>query len=82
MKTSNEKEKKLVLALSKLKNLNYENPALANDLQNLDDQKNQLEIEKKQIETKYGNLIQDYEELKQKLDKINKNKDISHCIIC
>ena len=72
MKTSNEKEKKLVLALSKLKNLNYENPALANDLQNLDDQKNQLEIEKKQIETKYGNLIQDYEQLKQKLDKINK----------
>ena len=66
MKTSNEKEKKLVLALSKLKNLNYENPALANDLQNLDDQKNQLEIEKKQIETKYGNLIQDYEQLKQK----------------
>ena len=28
--------------------------------------------EKKQIETKYGNLMQDYEQLKQKLDKINK----------
>ena len=75
MKTSNEKEKKLVLALSKLKNLNHENPALANDLQNLNDQKNQLEIEKKEIETKYGNLIQDYEVLKQKLNKINKNKE-------
>ena len=75
MKTSNEKEKKLVLALSKLKSLNYKNPTLANDLQNLDDQKNQLEIEKKQIETKYGNLIQDYEALKQKLNKINKNKE-------
>ena len=74
MKTSNEKEKKLVLALSKLNNLNYENPALANDLKNLNDQKNQLEIEKKQIETKYGNLMQDYEQLKQKLDKINKYK--------
>ena len=74
MKTSNEKEKKLVLALSKLKNLNYENPALANDLQNLDDQKNQLEIEKKEIEMKYLNLMQDYEQLKQKLDKINKYK--------
>ena len=36
MKTSNEKEKKLVLALSKLKNLNHENPALANDLQNIE----------------------------------------------
>jgi len=56
MKTSNEKEKKLVLALSKLKNLNHKNPGLTNALQNLDNQKNQLEIEKKEIETKYENL--------------------------
>ena len=75
MKTSNEKEKKLVLALSKLKSLNYKNPTLANDLQNLNDQKNQLEIEKKQIETKYGNLMQDYEQLEQKLDQVNKDKE-------
>ena len=75
MKTSSEKEKKLNLALSKLKNLNLKNPRLVNTLQNLDDQKNQLEIEKKEIETKYGNLIQDYEVLKQKLNKINKNKE-------
>ena len=72
MKTSSEKEKKLSLALSKLKNLDHENPGLTNALQNLDDQKNQLEIEKKEIETKYKNLMQDYEQLKQKLDKINK----------
>ena len=72
MKTSSEKEKKLSLALSKLKNLNHENPGLTNALQNLDDQKNQLEIEKKEIETKYKNLMQDYGQLKQKLDKINK----------
>ena len=52
MKTSSEKEKKLSLALSKLKNLNHENPGLTNALQNLDDQKNQLEIEKKEIEIK------------------------------
>ena len=32
-------------------------------------------MKKKQIETKYGNLIQDYEVLKQKLNKINKNKE-------
>ena len=63
MKTPSEKEKKLSLALSKLKNLDHENPGLTNALQNLDDQKNQLEIEKKQIETKYGNLIQDYEQV-------------------
>ena len=74
MKTSSEKEKKLNLALSKLKNLNLKNPRLVNTLQNLDDQKNQLEIEKKEIEKKYLNLMQDYEQLKQKLDKINKYK--------
>ena len=71
MKTSSEKEKKLNLALSKLKKLNHENPSLVNALQNLDGQKNQLEIEKKEIKIKYENLMQDYEQLKQKLDKIN-----------
>ena len=49
MKTSSEKEKKLNLALSKLKNLNHGSPSLINTLQNLDDQKNQLEIEKKKL---------------------------------
>ena len=75
MKTSSEKEKKLSLALSKLKNLNHENPGLAKDLESLENQKNQLEIEKKEIESKYGNLMDDYEVLRQKLDKINKNKE-------
>ena len=74
MKTSSEKEKKLNLALSKLKNLNHANPRLTNTLQNLGDQKNQLEIEKKEIEKKYENLAQNYKQLKQKLDKINKHK--------
>jgi len=66
MKTSGEKEKKLDLALSKLKNLNLENPSLKSALQNLDNQKNQLEIEKKGIEKKHQNLIEDYKSLKQK----------------
>ena len=61
MKTTSEKEKKLDLALSKLKNLDLENPNLKNSLKNLDNQKNQLEIEKKEIETKYQNLVQDYD---------------------
>ena len=67
MKTSDEKEKKLNLALSKLKKLNFENPDLKNSIEklnlikiedpnlqnsilNLDKQKNQLEIEKKELE--------------------------------
>ena len=55
MKTSDEKEKKLNLALSKLKKLNFENPDLKNSIEKLSIQKNQLEIEKKKlkINTKY-----------------------------
>ena len=52
MKTDSEKEKKLDLALNKLKNLNLQNPSLKTNLQNLSSQKNQLEIEKKEIEDK------------------------------
>ena len=50
MKTDSEKEKKLNFALNKLKNLNLENPTLKTNIKNLSTQKNQLEIEKKQIE--------------------------------
>ena len=45
-----EKEKKLTLALTKLKKLNLKNPNLQNSVDNLSTKKNQLEIEKKQIE--------------------------------
>ncbi len=55
MKTDIEKEKKLSFALNKLKNLNLQNPTLKSNLENLNIQKNQLEIEKKQIEEKYQN---------------------------
>ena len=75
MKTTSEKEKKLDLALTKLKSLDLENPNLKNSLKNLDNQKNQLEIEKKEIETKYQNLVSDYEQLNQKLEEISKKKN-------
>ena len=39
MKTSDEKEKKLNLALSKLKKLNFENPNLKNNIEKLSIQK-------------------------------------------
>ena len=39
-----EKEKKLNLALTKLKNLNPKNPEIKKDLEDLNSQKNQLEI--------------------------------------
>ena len=47
MKTDGEKEKKLSFALNKLKSLNLQNPTLKINLENLNSQKNQLEIEKK-----------------------------------
>ena len=47
-----EKEKKLNLALTKLKNLNLKNPEIKKDLENLSVQKNQLEIEKQDLERK------------------------------
>ena len=69
-----EKEKKLSFALNKLKSLNLKNPTLMSNLENLSTQKNQLEIEKKQIEGKYQNLISEHKALNQKLEDINQQK--------
>ena len=52
-----EKEKKLNLALAKLKNLNFKNSDVKKNIDNLSSQKNQLEIEKQEIEEKYKSLI-------------------------
>ena len=76
------KEKKLNLALTKLKNLNLKNPDIKKDVENLNNQKNQLEIEKQELEEKYKNLLDDYNQLSKKLDefqnreKIEKKKQI------
>jgi phage shock protein A len=63
MKTDSEKEKKLSFALNRLKSLNLQNPTLKSNLENLSVQKNQLEIEKKQIEEKYQNLTSEHKAL-------------------
>ena len=73
MKTQSEKEKKLDIALSKLINLNL-NVNLKENLQNLNYQKNQLEIEKKEIENKYNNLMVECEKIKTKLEDMNQRK--------
>ena len=52
-----EKEKKLNLALAKLKNLNFKNPNIKKNIENLSSQKNQLEIEKQELEEKYKILL-------------------------
>jgi len=69
MKSVIEKEKKLNLALTKLKNLNLKNPDIKKNIENLSDQKNQLEIEKKELEEKYKSLEDDYNNLTKKLDE-------------
>ena len=77
-----EKEKKLNLALTKLKNLNLKNPDIKKNIENLNIQKNQLEIEKQELEEKYKSLTDDYNNLSKKLDefqsleKIEKKKQI------
>ena len=77
-----EKEKKLNLALTKLKNLNLDNPNIKKNIQSLNSQKNQLEIEKQELEEKFKSLADDYNNLCKKLDefqsydKIEKKKQI------
>ena len=74
MKTHSEKEKKLDLAIDKLKGLNLQNPTLKTNLENLSYQKNQLEIEKKEIEERYQNLMSEHKALCVKLEDISNQK--------
>ncbi len=69
-----EKEKKLISALAKLKNLNFKNPDIKKDIENLNSQKNQLEIEKQELEEKYKNLENDYRKLSKKLGELQFQK--------
>ena len=71
-----EKEKKLNLALTKLKNLNLKNPDIKKDLEALSAQKNQLEIEKRDLEEKYKSLKEDYNYMSKKLDNLKNNEKL------
>ena len=76
MNSINEKEKKLNIALEELKNLDLANPNLQNNIENLNSQKNQLEIEKSDLENKYKALLDDHANLSKKLEEIQSNKKI------
>ena len=71
-----EKEKKLNLALTKLRNLNLRNPNIKKNIENLNLQKNQLEIEKHELEKKYKSLVTDYNVLTKKLDEFQNQEKI------
>jgi len=71
-----EKEKKLNLALTKLKNFNFKKLDRNKDIENLSSQKNQLEIEKQELEEKYKILIKDYNDLSKKLDELQNQEKL------
>ena len=76
MNSLTEKEKKLNSALTKLKNLNLNNPDIKKNIENLSIQKNQLEIEKHELEEKYKSLNDDYNNLSKKLDEFYNQEKI------
>ena len=67
MKTIDEKEKKLEEVLNELKNLEIFNPNQLEELEILKKQKNQLEIEKAELQKQYNSLVEVNENLKKKL---------------
>ena len=71
-----EKEKKLNIALAKLKNLNLEDPDIKKNIEILGEQKNQLEIEKSQLEKKYQTLVNDHDNLSRKLEELQNREKI------
>ena len=76
MKFLSEKEKKLNEALTKLKNLNFNDTNTNKDIETLKEQKNQLEIEKKELEKKYLTLVNECDEISRKLDEFRSQEKI------
>ena len=77
MKYFSEKEKKLEIALHKLKKLNLSDEEGQKNLEFLSNQKNLLEIEKKELQNKHSDLIREHQKLKDQL-KIIKDKNSKH----
>ena len=70
MKYFGEKEKKLEIALDKLKKLKLVDEEGVKNLEFLSNQKNQLKIENIELENKYQNLINEHQKLKYQLKAI------------
>ncbi len=77
MKYFGEKEKKLEIALDKLKKLKLVDEEGVKNLEFLSNQKNQLKIENIELENKYQNLINEHQKLKDQLKAI-KEKNSEH----
>ena len=68
MNSFNEKEKKLLATLEKLKNFEILTVKHSKEIKLLENKKNQLEIEKTELVKKYNFMKNEYEQLKVKLD--------------
>ena len=76
MKSFQEKEKKLYHLLNKLNNFELSKVQNKDQLkiENLKDQKNQLEIEKNNLEDKYHSLVNELEKARIKIGQLEDNK--------
>ena len=74
MKYNSEKEKKLLIAIEGLKKIDFSYNFNKESLESLNNQKNQLKIEKEDIENKFGILKKEHESLKDRLNKIYEEK--------
>ena len=82
MKYNSEKEKKLLIAIEGLKKIDFSYNFNKESLESLNNQKNQLKIEKCELEEKYKDLVHEHEKLGKKLsafesqEKIEKEKQL------
>ena len=77
MKNIDEKEKKLIDTLQKLRKIKVQDNNEINEVTILRDQKNQLEIEKNYITKSLKSLEQENLKLKSKVNELKKNYEIS-----
>ena len=73
MNSLDEKEKKLSLALEKLKSFKISNQQENSLVADLESKKNQLEIEKEEFKNKYELLKSEHEQLNLRFSKFEKN---------
>ena len=66
-----EKEKKLEIALAKLKNLKLNFADMTKNISNLENQKKQFKIEKEELKKKYKSLNTEHQNLKLQIEKVN-----------
>ena len=76
MKNIDEKEKKLKDTLKKLGEINIQHNEELDKVTILKEQKNQLEIEKLELEKKYKTLVNDHDNLSRKLEELQNREKI------